>query len=565
MTLRGAFRTFARAAVVGVAVNASAVLAQQAQPSPAVTAVGSASKVQTPAPATGPTLSLTLEEAVKRAVDHNPDLAVVRLGTDVDAARVAQAKSAYVPLFSSKLARSTNASAPSSLLPGTAAIDTQDFFSSTGLQQRLQWGGGTWRASWDAARTTTNSPLSVYDPATQSGIALAFSQPLFRDRAIDEPRLQYIITQRDLQGSELKFRQSVVQTVATVKQAYWTYKALTANVTVQQQSLALAAELVRQNEARVKIGDAPPLDLVQAQAEVANRRENLIRAQAAAKDAEDALRRLIMDPEDTSFWQVQLDLADQPVGDSAPVDVDHAIATALGGRYDLSLLHQQLDNAETNIRFYNNQKLPDVRVEASYRGGGFGGTQLIRTGPFPGVVSSTIDTGFGNVLGQLFGQSFPTWSVGFTVSYPLGRSYEEAGFARAQVERQQTTQEIESLKLQIVQEIRQAGRQVQSTTERVDAARASQNLAEQRVTVETKRFEAGLSTTFLVTQAQRDLLQAQVDLLQAMLDHQSALISFEAVQLAATPGAGVGIGSSNGDVIAIPPGSPQGLFRNFGG
>ena len=67
------------------------------------------------------------------------------------------------------------------------------------------------------------------------------------------------------------------------------------------------------------------------------------------------------------------------------------------------------------------------------------------------------------------------------------------------------------MKLSIVQAVRQAGRQVQSTAERVDAARASQGLAEQRVTVETRRFEAGLSTTFLVTQAQRDLVQAQVD------------------------------------------------------
>jgi outer membrane protein TolC len=126
-------------------------------------------------------------------------------------------------------------------------------------------------------------------------------------------------------------------------------------------------------------------------------------------------------------------------------------------------------------------------------------------------------------------------------------------------------QGIESLKLQIVQAVRQAGRQVQSTGERVDAARASQDLAEQRVTVETRRFEAGLSTTFLVTQAQRDLAQAQVDLLQALLDHQSAMISYEAVQLAAAPGAGSVIGLNSADVVVLPPGTPGGIFRQGGG
>jgi outer membrane protein TolC len=256
---------------------------------------------------------------------------------------------------------------------------------------------------------------------------------------------------------------------------------------------------------------------------------------------------------------------DTPAGDNPPVDVEGAIATALGGRYDLSIARQQLENADTNIALFRNQKLPDVRLEGSYRGGGYGGTQLTRTGPFPGTVTGSLNTGFGNVLGQVFSQDFPTWSVGVSVSYPVGPSAEKAQLARAQVARQQTVQGIESLKLQIVQAVRQAGRQVQSTGERVDAARASQDLAEQRVTVETRRFEAGLSTTFLVTQAQRDLAQAQVDLLQALLDHQSAMISYEAVQLAAAPSAGGAIGLSNADVVVLPPGTPAGIFRQGGG
>jgi outer membrane protein len=525
----------------------------------------SSAAAQSQAPAAAGTIGLTLEDAVRRAVDHNPDLAIVRLESEAQSARVAEARGAFVPLFSTRFGRSNTASAPSAFLSGVNGIQTRDWFSSTGFSQVLQWGGGTWSASWDAARTATNSPLNTFDPTVQSGLQFGFSQPLFRDRATDPARVQYVITRRDLASSDLRFKQSVVQTIATVKQAYWTFKALTANVEVQQRSLDLAQDLVRQNQARVRVGDAPPLDLVQAQAEVANRRENLIRAQAAARDAEDGLRRLIMDPSDASFWQVQLDPIDTPANGNAPVDVEQAIATALDGRYDLSIARQQLENADTNIALFNNQKMPDVRLEASYRGGGFGGTQLARTGPFPGTVTGTLNTGFGSVLGQVFSQDFPTWSVGVTVSYPVGQSAEKAQLARAQVARQQTVQSIESMKLQIVQAVRQAGRQVQSTAERVDAARASQGLAEQRVTVETRRFEAGLSTTFLVTQAQRDLAQAQVDLLQALLDHQSAVISYEAVQLAAAPGTGSALGLSNADVVVLPPGTPAGIFRQGGG
>jgi len=548
-------RTFRIAGVAaGLLLAASSASAQSplraAAPAPAQTSAGA--------------LSLTLDDAVRRAVEHNPDLAIVKLDTDVQIERVAQSKSAFNPVFNTRFGRSTSTGAPSAFLTDAGGIDTRDVFSSTGFQQRLVRGGGTWSASFDAARTSTNSPFNALNPSVQSGLQVAFSQPLFRDRSIDAARVQYVITKRDLAGSELRFKQSVVQTVASVKQAYWTYKALSANVVVQQRSLELAQDLVRQNQARVKVGDAPPLDLVQAQAEVANRGENLIRAQAAARDAEDALRRLIMDPADTSFWQIHLDAIDAPQGETAPVDVDRAIATALDGRYDLALARQDLENANTNITFFKNQRLADVRLEASYRGGGFGGTDFLRTGGFPGTVTGTVNTGFGDTLGQVFSQDFPTWSVGVTVSYPLGRSYQEAGLARAQVQRQQVERSIDSLKLQITQSIRQAARQVQSTSERVDAARASQDLAEQRVTVETRRFEAGLSTTFLVTQAQRDLAQAQVNLLQAQLDHQSAVIAYDAVQLAASPGSGANVGLSNADVVLMPSATPQGLFRQGG-
>jgi outer membrane protein len=417
--------------------------------------------------------------------------------------------------------------------------------------------------SWDASRTATNSPFTAFDPTLQSGLQVAFSQPLLRDRGIDAARVQYVIAKRDLQGSELRFRQSVVQTVTSVKQAYWTLKASVANVTLQQRSLELAEELVRQNQVRVKVGDAPPLDLVQAQAEVASRRENLIRAEAGARDAEDALRTLIMNPADASFWRTRLQPVDEPAVDRAPPDVDHAIAGALQDRYDLALARQDLEDARTNVEYFTNQKLPDLRLEASYRGGGVGGSELVRTGPFPGVVTGTLNTGFGDVLGQVFGRDYPTWSLGVTMSYPLGHSYEEAGLARAEVKRQQAARQIESLQLRVLETIRRTARRVQSTSERMDAARASQDLAEQRLNVETRRFDAGLSTTFLVTQAQRDLLQAQVNLLQATLDHQSARVDFEAAQLAGPSDRTVGL--ADADLVLLPPSAPQGVFPQNGG
>jgi len=506
-------------------------------------------------------LQLTLADAVQRAVERNPDLAIVRLDTEAEAARVGEARGAYAPVFSTSFGRSRNVTPPTNYLLGDAGVDVKDWFSTTGVRQRLPWGAGTWSVSWDAARTTSTSAISSIDPNLQSGIQLAFSQPLLKDRRIDASRQQYIIARRNQDNAELRLRESAVQTVAAVKRGYWAFKATLANVGVQQRSLELAQELARQNGIRVDAGQIPPLDLVQAEAEVAQRRENLIQARTAAEDAEDRLRRIIMDPADVSFWARRLEPVDDPPELSLVPDTDAAVAKALDGRLDLARAAHDLENARTNVDFLGNQRLPDVRLEASYRGNGLGGTEFLRTGGFPGIVTGTQNRSFGDALGQAFTPDYPTWSVGVTVSYALGHSYEESSHARAEVERRQAAQRIASLRLETATSVRQTARQVRSTAERVEAARAGAKLAEQRHADEQRRYDAGLSTTFLVTQAQRDLLQAQVNLLQSTLDHESAVVNFEAVQQAPSAATGEAAGASDAGVVLLPTPLPRGIFR----
>src|SRR5215470_11439535 len=137
------------------------------------------------------TLQLTLDGAVQRAIERNPDLAIVRLNAEVEAARVGEARGAYAPIFSTTMGRSRNVTPPTNYLLGDAGVDVKDWFSSTGVRQRVPWGAGTWSVSWDTARTTTNNPITSVDPNLQSGLQLAFSQPLLRDRRIDSTRAQY--------------------------------------------------------------------------------------------------------------------------------------------------------------------------------------------------------------------------------------------------------------------------------------------------------------------------------------------------------------------------------------
>src|SRR5262245_9784000 len=97
------------------------------------------------------TLQLSLADAVQRAVEHNPDLAVVKLESAAQVARIAESKGTYAPLFSTSLGRSSNVSPPSNSLLGDSGVAVRDWFSSTGVKQRMPWGNGTWSVSWDTS------------------------------------------------------------------------------------------------------------------------------------------------------------------------------------------------------------------------------------------------------------------------------------------------------------------------------------------------------------------------------------------------------------------------------
>jgi HAE1 family hydrophobic/amphiphilic exporter-1 len=554
--------TLAGALLLAIAAGGPAVAA-----APAGSGVrGAASGPRASAPAEGgATLELTLEDAVRRALENNPDVEIVRLDPDVRAAQVGQAESAFVPVVASATGYVDTVTPPSSLFLGEAGVKSNQWFTTLGVRQRLRQGGGTWNVSWDGSRSESTNPFTSFNPTLQSGLLLAFSQPLLRDRRIDAARQQVVIAQRNREISELRFREVVVQTVAAVKRAYWNLKAAAANVAVQQRSLELAEELVRQNKARVDVGQLPPLDLVAAQAEVAQRRELLIRARTQAADAEDRLRRLIVKAGDTDLWRITIVPTDEPPVSGPPVDLDRALEAVLSERLDLQRARKDLDNVNTVVRYLDDQRLPDLRLEASYRPAGLGGVQLIRSGGFPGTIVGSRETGFGSVLEQVFRRDYPAWTVGVTVSYPIGRSYEEAGLARAEVERRQAQARLASLELEAVREVRDAARQIDSARERIEATRAGVELARQRLNAEQKRFEVGMSTSFLVTQAQRDLAEAEVRLLQATLDYQAALVSFEALQQAPALSQGSGLVLSGASVVALPPAAPRGLSSGSGG
>jgi outer membrane protein TolC len=494
---------------------------------------------QTPA-----ALRLTVDDAVKMALDHNVDLSADRLDPQISDTRVAAASAAFRPTLNSGVNRNNQLQPPSSFLIPTSTR-TDAVTSSAGLSQKLPWYGTSYSIAWNAVHTNSNSFLTSYNPLVQSGLTLNISQPLVRDLSVDSSRQQLISSRinRNIAGTRL--RESIVHTTANVKSAYWALVAAIANVDARASTLRLAQELARVNKAKVDVGQSPPIDLVSAQAEIAANEEQLIIAQTAVHQAEDRLRLLIFDPIDRNIWNVPIEPVDSPPVARITVDMDAAVTRALTNRADLTRAKSDIENAQATVKFTGNQKLPDVRLNAGYVASGLGGTQVVRAGGFPGtIVGPGQISDFGSVLNQLFASDYPTWTVGVSVSYPLGQSNEEAAHARAKLERTQAGERLKGGEARAIQQVREAGWKIDMNAKRIETTRAASNLAEQRLDAEGKRFEVGLSTSFLVIQAQRDLAQAKVNELSAVLAYDLALVDFEALQEAGPAGVAGAIASA---------------------
>jgi outer membrane protein TolC len=476
-----------------------------------------------------------------------------RLDPQISDTRVAAAFAAFRPAFTTSLQRNSQVQPPASFLV-PVATESNVVSSNAGVAQRLPWFGTSYSVSWTATHTNSNSFLNSYNPLLQSGLGLNVSQPLVRDLSIDPARQQLAIsrTNRDIAGTRL--RESVVHTTADVKAAYWNLVSAVANVEARRSALALAQELVRVNRAKVAVGTSPPLDLVSAQAEVAANQEQVIIAETAVKQTEDRLRMLIFDMTQRDNWNVQIEPVDSPPVATPRIDVDAAVARALSGRADLVRAQEEIENARIDVKYAGNQKLPDVRLNASYQASGLGGTQVLRTGGFPGtIVGPGTVTDFGSVLNQLFARDFPTWTVGASISYPIGESVEQANYARAKLEQAQAAERLKSAQAHAIQQIRDAGWKIDMNAKRIETTRAARELAEQRLDAEQKRLEVGMSTSFLVIQAQRDLAQAKTNELGAVLAYDLALVDFEALQEAAPANASAGMSSSGSSTASSQP------------
>ena len=501
--------------------------------------------------ATVPTTNLTLDEAVKRALDSNIDLVVGRLNPQIQDLAIAQTRGVYRPTLTSAFGDNWNRSQPTSQLSGgtslTTGIETGTYSWSAGLSQALQFSGGTATVNWTNSRNTTTSNNAILNPTYQSTVTFGVTQPLIKNFKIDNNRQALATGLIALENANTTVRALVINTVANTKNAYWDFVYAVQAVDAARMSLSLAQKLVEDNKVRVEIGTLAPLDVVTAQAEAASRQQTLVTTVANRRTSEMTLKRLIVSGTSDPIWNTSLNPTDRPPTDfSERVDLETALRYALDKRTDLVIARKNLESTNVSLKYLHNQILPQVDLSASYAGAGTGGTYLQRDQSLGGAIIGTIPGGFTDALSVMRRFSYPKWSVSVNLSYPLGMSAADASLARAQVQYQQSLQQLKSLELSVATDLTTQALTVQSNLEAVQSAMAARQLSKQSLDAEQSKFEVGMSTNYNVVLAQRNFVDAQNSELRAILNYRKALVDFQRKQETSSSGGSGGVSSIGG-------------------
>lgn len=494
----------------------------------------------------GPAVDLTLDEAVRRATERNLDIAVERLTPRTFDHSISAILARYRPTVTSSFANGNRVTLPNTQLTGvTDKLETGTVNWNGGVSQSVPWGGGSFAVNFNNQRQDSSNAFTTRNPSYASSFQASYTQPLLRNFKIDSTRAQLEQTRISQDVSELNLQGTIATTVASVRNAYWDLLYAVRAVEVAEQSLALASKLVADNRQRVEIGTMAPIDVVQAQAEEATRRQTLVQAQSTRRTAELVLKRLIVNGTEDEIWDVTLNPVDVPTVSQEEVDLESVVRNALDRRVDLAQARRQLDSNDVSLVSLRNQTLPALDLTASYSLAGLGGTEFQRSG-LGGSVTTVIPGGYLQALQNISNFDAPTWNVSLNLSIPLGTSAADASLARARLQLQQTQAQIRQIELQVATEVTNIVLQLQSNRERVEASAAARELAQQRLDAEQSKFEVGLSTNFQVVQAQRDLADAQNTALRAILDYTKSLVDLERVQFTGSARSVTAISSGGG-------------------
>ena len=420
------------------------------------------------------------------------------------------------PVLSARFALQHN-SAPtfSDFTTGTNFLVNDDAFSRISIGKSF-WSGASGALSWSTRRSFSNSLRSNFNPFSTSDLRLDFQQPLLRGFGKRVNTINIRVARNNLESSDLQFKEQVIFTVASIQRLYWNLVRFRAEVESTREDLRLARQLYEGNRERVEIGKLAPIDLIESEAEVGQREQELTIALTAVREQEGTLKTALSKNGLASPFLLEVEIIPTDhVEVPATLEIKplrELMNMALTSRPDIAQARIQLENADILLEGSRDRMLPSVDFVASMTNNGLAGDLNPNLILLPGQAPNTPDFfigGLGRALGQVFRRNFPDYSVGLSVSIPLRNRRAQADAANALLQRRQSQLRMQQQVNEIRREVQSAAVGLEQAHARYLAARATRELREKMLDGEEQKFKLGYSDTFKVVQRQRSLAQSR--------------------------------------------------------
>jgi outer membrane protein TolC len=508
--------------------------------------------------------TLTLPETVEMALANNKDIESSRIDGKIARFTLNAARGAFDPKFTVQTPFIKSTTPMGSVLAGAAdgKLMQREFSVTPQLTETIPWTGTSIGVSFSSKRSATNNSFATLNPQYPSSLTFSLTQPLRRGLHFDANRQRIEVARKNVALSDEQFRQRVTDVVTQAARAYWDLVYANQNLEVQLFAAETAKRQVESNRRMMEQGVMAPIDIVEAETQLAQFEQNAYSAQANLTVAENRLKTLILPDRTSPLWSSRLIPVTEPELPPREELLDDVIQEALTNRPELEQVKIAAEVNETNLRYYREQTKPQVDLVASYMSSGLSG--LVRassttSNPFTGGlivmmqrlnelsalqnlppldlsslgsmggsgVPEVLIGGYGHSLANLSGWDFPTAQVSLQISLPLRNRAAEGNLAIGLAEVQRSELRRKQVEQQIQAEVRNSMQSLTSYKNGLEAARTARRSAQEQYASEQRKFKAGTSTLFLVLQRQTALVSAQSSELRAQVELAKAIADFE--------------------------------------
>ncbi len=456
-------------------------------------------------------LRLSLDEAIQLALRHNLDVEVQRFTPLIAGEVEREAWGAYDPELFSEFGYSDTENPSSFALEGLqgesrSRFDSYDGFG--GFRGLLPYLSTEYTFQFDGERTTTNLPVQSFSPEYRSSFSLTVSQPLLRGLIWNEAWTRVKTSRVGYDESLENFRGRVMDTVQQVEDAYWNLIATSEQKHVAEKSLETARALLDQTETQYEVGVVSKVEVVEAEAGVAERDFNLIAAANRYSAAQDLFINLVLGTGFTADSRLRIEPTDAPK-DYVIFHVDPVEATkrAFEKRPELKLADDAIERQKLQLKFAKNERLPNLDIQFNFGNRGLAGKQ-----------NPDLDPAFGDVVERNFGDTFDDFltsdaadqvSARALLSIPIPNTAARSRVSQSELELRRATVAKRRLEQDIILEVRNAVRDLESAQQGIEAAQRAAEASAEQLRAERVRLEYGESTPFDVLLREEDFVQAE--------------------------------------------------------